>query len=134
VIVPNNWTVSTLPNGLRVVVTPISTAQSAAVSLWVGVGSRDETPATNGLSHYIEHMLFKGTERRPTAAMISEAIEGAGGGLNAFTTKEVTCYWNNLPYERVDTGRDGGRRGRTRAHRRAAGIASRQRLPGLMGG
>ncbi|TAJ16413.1 MAG: insulinase family protein [Dehalococcoidia bacterium] len=106
VIVANNWTVSTLPNGLRVVVTPISTAQSAAVSLWVGVGSRDETPTTNGLSHYIEHMLFKGTERRPTAAMISEAIEGAGGGLNAFTTKEVTCYWNNLPYERVETGLD----------------------------
>jgi predicted Zn-dependent peptidase len=104
--VGNNWTVTTLPNGLRVVVTPIPTAQSAAVSLWVGVGSRDETPETNGLSHYIEHMLFKGTERRPTAAQISEAIEGAGGGLNAFTTKEVTCYWNNLPYERVDTGLD----------------------------
>jgi len=104
--VPNNWTVSTLPNGLRVVVTPIPTAQSAAVSLWVAVGSRDEVPATNGLSHYIEHMLFKGTERRRTAPEISEAIEGAGGGLNAFTTKEVTCYWNNLPYERVDTGID----------------------------
>lgn len=103
---PNNWTITTLPNGLRVVVTPIPTAQSAAVSLWVSVGSRDETPATNGLSHYIEHMLFKGTERRATAAQISEAIEGAGGGLNAFTTKEVTCYWNNLPYERVDTGLD----------------------------
>ena len=102
----NNWTITTLPNGLRVVVTPIPTAQSAAVSLWVSVGSRDETPATNGLSHYIEHMLFKGTERRSTAAQISEAIEGAGGGLNAFTTKEVTCYWNNLPYERVDTGLD----------------------------
>lgn len=102
----NNWTITTLPNGLRVVVTPIPTAQSAAVSLWVRVGSRDETPATNGLSHYIEHMLFKGTERRSTAAQISEAIEGAGGGLNAFTTKEVTCYWNNLPYERVDTGLD----------------------------
>ncbi len=102
----NSWTVATLPNGLRVVVTPIPTAQSAAASLWVGVGSRDETPATNGLSHYIEHMLFKGTERRPTAAMISETIEGAGGGLNAFTTKEVTCYWNNLPYERVATGID----------------------------
>ncbi len=106
VIVANNWTITTLPNGLRVVVTPIPTAQSAAVSLWVGVGSRDETPTTNGLSHYIEHMLFKGTTRRPTAAMISEAIEGAGGGLNAFTTKEVTCYWNNLPYERVETGLD----------------------------
>jgi len=96
--------ISTLSNGLRVVVTPVPTAQAAAVSFFVGVGSRHEDARTNGLSHFIEHMLFKGTERRPTAPEISEAIEGAGGGLNAFTTKEVTCYWNNLPYERVETG------------------------------
>ena len=85
------------------VVTPMPSAQAAAVAFFVGVGSRHEDARTNGLSHYIEHMLFKGTESR-TAAQISEAIEGAGGGLNAFTTKEVTCYWNNLPYERVSTG------------------------------
>ncbi len=96
--------ITTLPNGLRVVVTTVPTAQAAAVSFWTQVGSRDETPTTNGLSHYIEHMLFKGTTRRPTAPEISEAIEGAGGGLNAFTTKEVTCYWNNLPFERAETG------------------------------
>lgn len=94
----------TLSNGLRLVTTVIPTAQSAATSFFVRVGSRDENPRTNGLSHYIEHMLFKGTERRPTAPEISEAIEGAGGGLNAFTTKEITCYWNNLPFERVETG------------------------------
>ncbi|MEX2372649.1 MAG: pitrilysin family protein [Dehalococcoidia bacterium] len=96
--------ITTLPNGLRVIVTPVPTAQAAAVSFFVGVGSRNEEPRTNGLSHFIEHMLFKGTERRPTAPEISEAIEGAGGSLNAFTTKEITCYWNNLPFERVDTG------------------------------
>ncbi len=96
--------ITTLSNGLRVVITPMPTAQAAAVSFFVGVGSRFEDARTNGLSHFIEHMLFKGTERRPTAPEISEAIEGAGGGLNAFTTKEVTCYWNNLPYERVETG------------------------------
>ena len=96
--------ITTLSNGLRVVVTPMPTAQAAAVSFFVGVGSRYEDARTNGLSHFIEHMLFKGTERRPTAPEISEAIEGAGGGLNAFTTKEITCYWNNLPYERVETG------------------------------
>jgi predicted Zn-dependent peptidase len=96
--------ITTLANGLRVITTSIPTAQSAAVAVFVGVGSRDETPRTNGVSHYIEHMLFKGTERRPTAADISEAIEGAGGGLNAYTTKELTCYWNNLPYERAETG------------------------------
>ena len=98
--------ITTLTNGLRVVVTPMPTAQAAAVSFFVGVGSRHEDPRTNGLSHFIEHMLFKGTEHRPTAPEISEAIEGAGGALNAFTTKEITCYWNNLPYERVETGID----------------------------
>ena len=96
--------ITTLVSGLRVIVTSIPTAQSAAVAVFVGVGSRDETSRTNGLSHYIEHMLFKGTERRPTAADISEAIEGAGGGLNAYTMKELTCYWNNLPYEHAETG------------------------------
>ncbi|MGE3857525.1 MAG: M16 family metallopeptidase [Dehalococcoidia bacterium] len=100
----NEPEIFTLSNGLRLVTTVIPTAQSAATSFFVRVGSRDEVPRTNGLSHYIEHMLFKGTERRPTAPEISEAIEGAGGGLNAFTTKEITCYWNNLPYERVETG------------------------------
>jgi predicted Zn-dependent peptidase len=96
--------ITTLPNGLRVVITPMPVTQAAAVAFFAGVGSRDETPASNGISHYIEHMLFKGTERRPEAALISEAIEGAGGSLNAFTTKELTCYWNNLPFERVETG------------------------------
>lgn len=96
--------ITTLPNGLRVIVTPVPTAQAAAVTFFVGVGSRNEEPETNGVSHFIEHMLFKGTTKRPTAPEISQAIEGAGGSLNAFTTKEVTCYWNNLPFEHVDTG------------------------------
>ena len=94
----------TLPNGLRLVMTTIPSAQSAATSFFVRVGSRDEQPRINGLSHYIEHMLFKGTTKMPTAPEISEAIEGAGGALNAFTSKEITCYWNNLPFERVETG------------------------------
>ncbi|MSQ31461.1 MAG: insulinase family protein, partial [Dehalococcoidia bacterium] len=100
----NEPEITMLPNGLRLVTTAIPSAQSASVSFFVRVGSRDERGRTNGLSHYIEHMLFKGTERRPTAAVISETIEGAGGALNAFTGKEMTCYWNNLPYERVETG------------------------------
>ena len=96
--------ISTLPNGLRVITTPVPTAQSASVSFFVGVGSRAEEPRTNGVSHYLEHMLFKGTSTRPTAPEISEAIEGAGGGLNAYTTRELTCYWNNMPFERAGTG------------------------------
>ncbi|MCY4615634.1 MAG: pitrilysin family protein [Chloroflexi bacterium] len=96
--------ISTLDNGLRVVTTSIPTAQSASTAFFVGVGSRGEDRRTNGVSHYLEHMLFKGTERRPTAPEISQAIEGAGGSLNAYTTRELTCYWNNLPFERAETG------------------------------
>ena len=96
--------VSTLDNGLRVLTVSSATAQAASVAYFVGIGSRGEVPRTNGLSHYIEHMLFKGTERRPSAPQISEVIEGAGGQLNAYTTHESTCYWNNLPYEAAATG------------------------------
>jgi predicted Zn-dependent peptidase len=96
--------ISTLSNGLRVVTTQLPTAQSAAVAFFAGIGSRGEDPRTNGLSHYLEHMLFKGTTSRPTAQQISQAIEGAGGNLNAYTTHEITCYWNSVPFEVADTG------------------------------
>ena len=96
--------VGALPCGLRVVTTPLPAAQGVSASFFVGVGSRSEDRRTNGVSHYLEHMLFKGTETRPTAAGISEAIEGAGGALNAYTTRELTCYWNTLPHERAGTG------------------------------
>ena len=98
------WQLTTLDSGLRVLTTSVPTAQGAASAFFVRVGSRNEQPRTNGLSHYIEHMLFKGTVERPAATQISQAIEGAGGSLNAYTTKELTCYWNNLPYERAQTG------------------------------
>lgn len=98
------WQLTTLDTGLRVLTTTVPTAQSAAAAFFVRVGSRNEDPRTNGLSHYIEHMLFKGTTERPEATQISQAIEGAGGSLNAYTTKEMTCYWNNLPYEQAETG------------------------------
>lgn len=96
--------IATLDNGLRVVTTSIPTAQSASTAFFVGIGSRGENRRNNGVSHYLEHMLFKGTERRPTAPEISQAIEGAGGALNAYTTRELTCYWNNMPFERAATG------------------------------
>jgi len=98
--------VSTLPNGLRIVTTSIPTAQSVSVNVFVGIGSRGEDRRTNGLSHYMEHMLFKGTERRPDAIMIAEAIEGAGGILNAFTTRELTCYWNQVPFDKLELAMD----------------------------
>jgi predicted Zn-dependent peptidase len=98
--------ITTLPNGLRVLTTSIPTSQAAAVAFFVGIGSRGEQPRTNGLSHYIEHMLFKGTTKRPTAPEISQAIEGAGGQLNAYTSRELTCYWNALPFEAMAVGID----------------------------
>ena len=82
------------------------TAQSANVCIFVGVGSRMEERRTNGICHYLEHMLFKGSAKRPTALAISEAIEGAGGALNAFTNKEITGYWAHVPFDRLDLAVD----------------------------
>jgi predicted Zn-dependent peptidase len=81
-----------LPSGLRIITEAIPTTRSAALGVWVGVGSRDETPAMSGASHFLEHLLFKGTEKR-TALEISAEIEAVGGETNAFTTKEYTCYY-----------------------------------------
>lgn len=91
------WETATLANGLRVVTTPVPTAQSVSLNLFVGVGSRSEDQPTHGCSHFLEHMLFKGTTRWPDAITLAQTIEGAGGSLNAYTTKELTCYWNHVP-------------------------------------
>ncbi len=101
-----SWDISELANGLRVVTTPVPTAQSVSVNLFVGTGSRAEERGVQGLAHFLEHMVFKGSERRPSAMAIAEAIEGAGGVLNAYTTKEVTCFWNHLPFEKLELGVD----------------------------
>ncbi|MFM7100862.1 MAG: M16 family metallopeptidase [Verrucomicrobiota bacterium] len=81
-----------LPGGLRVVTAAMPHMASAAVGIWVAAGSRHEPAECNGISHFIEHLLFKGTRRR-TAAAISEAVEGIGGYLNAFTDEEHTCFY-----------------------------------------
>jgi predicted Zn-dependent peptidase len=81
-----------LPNGLRVLTESIPAMRSVSFGVWVGVGSRDETPAQSGVSHFLEHLLFKGTNRR-SALDISAEIEAVGGETNAFTTKEYTCYY-----------------------------------------
>jgi len=82
---------SRLPNGIRVLTEPIPQFSSATIGIWVENGSRFESPTQNGISHFLEHMLFKGTERR-TAFEVAEEIESLGGSLNAFTGREVTCY------------------------------------------
>lgn len=83
---------SVLPGGLRVVSELVPAARSVAVGFWVGVGSRDESEKAAGASHFLEHLLFKGTDRR-SPFDISAAIEGVGGDLNAFTTAECTCFY-----------------------------------------
>lgn len=83
---------TTLPSGLRVITESIPHVRSASVGVWVGAGSCLETPTNTGISHFIEHMLFKGTTSR-TAKQIAQAIDGRGGSLNAFTAKEQTCFY-----------------------------------------
>ncbi len=100
------WELTTLPNGLRIVTTPMPVTQAVSVNLFVGVGSRSEPQRINGITHFLEHMVFKGTERRPDAFMIAQEIEGAGGTLNAYTNKEFTCYWNIVPFDRFETALD----------------------------
>ncbi|MFP1627658.1 M16 family metallopeptidase [Streptomyces sp. 5K101] len=83
---------TTLPGGLRVVTETLPSVRSATFGIWVNVGSRDETPSLGGATHYLEHLLFKGTSRR-SALDISAAIDAVGGEMNAFTAKEYTCYY-----------------------------------------
>jgi predicted Zn-dependent peptidase len=90
---------SVLPNGLRVVTQPMPTARSVAVGLFVGVGSRREDEAHAGLSHLLEHLVFKGTRRYPEAGGLSEAVEGCGGSVNAATDRELTIYTARVPAE-----------------------------------
>jgi predicted Zn-dependent peptidase len=81
-----------LPSGLRIVTEAMPTVRSVTVGIWVGVGSRDEASSLAGASHYLEHLLFKGTRRRDALA-ISSAIDAVGGEMNAFTSKEYTCFY-----------------------------------------
>lgn len=95
----------TLPNGLRVIAERIPHFRSVSVGLWVGTGSMQETPEENGLSHFIEHMLFKGTERR-SAMQIAEEMDAIGGQMNAFTSKECTCYYAKVIDEHFEKALD----------------------------
>ena len=81
-----------LPNGIRILTETIPYVKSFSLGFWFNVGSRDETTESNGITHFIEHMLFKGTEKR-SARKIATEIESCGGYLNAFTSKEQTCYY-----------------------------------------
>lgn len=82
----------TCQNGVRVVLENIPTVRSVAIGIWIGTGSRNETPELNGISHFLEHMFFKGTKTR-SAREIAESFDSIGGQVNAFTSKEYTCYY-----------------------------------------
>ncbi|HEX3823302.1 MAG TPA: pitrilysin family protein [Mycobacteriales bacterium] len=84
-----------LPGGIRVISEAVAGVRSVAFGVWIGVGSRDETPTLSGASHYLEHLLFKGTKRRDALA-IAAALDEVGGELNAFTAKEYTCYYSRV--------------------------------------
>jgi predicted Zn-dependent peptidase len=89
---PSGYRKSVLPNGLRIVTEKIPYVHSVAVGVWVDVGSRDEDETNNGISHFIEHMAFKGTKHY-NLREIARSLESVGGYLNAFTTKEHTCFY-----------------------------------------
>ena len=95
----------TLDNGIRVVTENISHFRSVSIGVWVGIGSAFENLNNNGVSHFIEHILFKGTEKR-TAKDIAEEVDGIGGQINAFTAKEYTCFYIKTLDEHIEKGLD----------------------------
>ncbi len=97
---------TTLDNGLRILTVPMPHTRSVGIGVFTGVGSRYESQVQQGISHFIEHMLFKGTQRRPTAQQISEAIEGLGGILNAGTGSEMTTYWAKVAHHHLPIALD----------------------------
>jgi predicted Zn-dependent peptidase len=96
---PGMYQVTQFKNGLKVATAEMPHMTSVSVGLWVGVGSRYEPAPLNGVCHFIEHLLFKGTKKR-SAREISQAVEGIGGYLNAFTSEEVTCFHARAGHDR----------------------------------
>lgn len=94
-----------LKNGIQVALEPIAYVRSISFGIWVKNGTRNELPMENGVSHYIEHMMFKGTENR-TARQIAEEMDALGGQINAYTTKEYTCYHTRVLDKHIDRALD----------------------------
>ena len=100
-----NWTLTELDSGERVITERLDHVRSAAVGYWIGAGSRDEEPAEAGVSHFIEHLLFKGTSRY-SALEIAEIFDGLGGELNAATSREHTLVYSRIPDHHLATAID----------------------------
>ena len=100
------YDIHTLKNGLRVVLVPMPTTQTATVVVMTGTGSRYENAHENGLAHFLEHMFFKGTKKRKGAREISEELDGIGSSYNAFTAKDRTAYYAKVSAGYLDTALD----------------------------
>ncbi len=94
-----------LNNGLKIIVSPMPQMSSVSLGIWIGIGGRYESDKESGISHFIEHMLFKGTKRR-SAKKLKQAIEGVGGVFNGFTADEATCYMVKIPTQHLTLGLD----------------------------
>lgn len=95
----------TCQNGVRIVLENNPTVRSVAIGVWIGTGSRHETPEINGISHFLEHMFFKGTSTK-SAREIAESFDRIGGQVNAFTSKEYTCYYAKVLDEHANYALD----------------------------
>ena len=98
-----HYDLTTLPNGLRIISEDMPSLHSLSVGAWVGTGSRDEQPAEAGASHFLEHLLFKGSDAWP-ARRISDAFDAIGAHHNAFTSKEYTCFWARMRDAHLELG------------------------------
>lgn len=101
-----NFKKTTLANGLRVITVPFTNMESATVTVWTGVGSRFENEKNAGISHFLEHMVFKGSKKRPTAREIAESVDSIGGDFNAGTSKEYTNFYIKARNGQMDTAFD----------------------------
>jgi predicted Zn-dependent peptidase len=102
----NSYKKTTLDNGLRIITVPMENANSVTCLILVGTGSKYESKDINGISHFLEHMFFKGTAKRPTTLKISETLDSVGGEYNAFTSKEVTGFWAKVDKKHTDVALD----------------------------
>lgn len=96
-------TLTTLPNGIRLITYDMPSTRSVAIGCWIDTGSRDESEEEAGASHFLEHLLFKGSDEW-SARRISETLDGIGARHNAFTSKEYTCFWTRMRDEDLETG------------------------------
>ncbi|MFN8471822.1 MAG: pitrilysin family protein [Anaerolineae bacterium] len=124
----DQYTLTRLPNGLRVITVPLPDRYSVTAAFYVGVGARHEAPDISGASHFIEHMAFKGTQRYPTPEAVGQAIEGVGGALDAFTSDDRTGYIARVPAARLPIAIDLVADMLRRPKLRAADVAREKRV------